>query len=463
MICYSPQDVRSRRGDTRLAFTLVELLVALTIALVLTAVALPRVKEGLKQNVSTRTASLVKSTFENARAQAIRTGRPFGVVLHRSRNEVTATDNPFSDPLHGSNYCNRLSFAQVAFEYRGDVEGTVALYPGVGAQPFIVVQQATAGLIFALASGTIQADANPPMDVGCLVGFGDSDNCFVISRRVFPSPGPPFQLTTAYDVDGDGATDDGVIIWLQPRWPVNSAATNFAAGHRDRYRISTLPVASPMAELPLPGKTIMDLTCSGVGSAVSMFSPRAISDGDGFTGTATIDAPYLPYNAAVPPATLPTGYRDPIVMFTGNGQLDGVYIEVYTPNSGPDSSTESDDYFFTKVLPPGPLSLLLGEVDGVARPETVALHPTRLVPTAAIDDSYLPADSTVPNFANLNGAWVTVSPMSGSVRLDIVGSPVPDLAARHPELLPAPPNTVFANALRARLFDSRRLARGTVQ
>lgn len=452
--------IRSGAVTLPKGFTLVELLVALTIALVLAAVALPRVKEGLKQNVSTRTASLVKSTFENARAQAIRTGRPFGVVLHRVRNDVTATDNPFASALHGSNYCNRLSFAQAAFEYRGDVEGTVALFPGTGTQPFVVVQQATAGLLFAIASGAIGSDENPPMDVGSLLSFGDAEDCFMIARG--PS-GSPFQTNNSYDIDGDGTADAGVVVWLQYRWPVNSAATNFSAGKRDRYKVSTLPVASPMAELPLPGKTIIDLTCSGVGSSISMFSARSISDGDGFTGAATIDPPYLPFNTASPPTTLPTGYRDPIVMFTGSGQLDGVYIDVYTAGSGGDPSTESDDYFFTKVLPPGPLSLLLGEVDGVVHPETLAIHPTRLVPASDIDDGYLPPASVIPNFMNLNGSWVTISPLSGSVRLDLVSSPVTDLVARHPELLPVPPNSIFVDALRARLFDSRRLSRGTVQ
>ena len=92
-------------------------MVALTIALVLTAVALPKVKEGLKQNVSTRTATMVKATFENARAQAIRTGRPFGVRMHRAENAVEPSagitdpaniNDPTYNPSHGANYCNRF-------------------------------------------------------------------------------------------------------------------------------------------------------------------------------------------------------------------------------------------------------------------------------------------------------------------------------------------------------------------
>ena len=75
--------MRFRRNEN--AFTLIEIMIAIAIASVLTAIALPTVKESMRQSINSRSASLVKGALLNARAQALRTGRPFGVVLERQR------------------------------------------------------------------------------------------------------------------------------------------------------------------------------------------------------------------------------------------------------------------------------------------------------------------------------------------------------------------------------------------
>ena len=77
-----------RESTRTIGFTLIELLVALTIASALTVIALPTLKDSMRQNTLSRSASLVKGAFINARSQAIRTGRPFGVVVERLRRRI---------------------------------------------------------------------------------------------------------------------------------------------------------------------------------------------------------------------------------------------------------------------------------------------------------------------------------------------------------------------------------------
>ena len=449
----------------RSAFTLIEMMVALTIALVLTAVALPRVKEGLKQNVSTRTATMVKATFENARAQAIRTARPFGVVIHRASNDVDAA-NALNDPIvtaaQGANYCDRLSFVQMAFEYRGDIEGAGALFSNVGVRPSIICLQSQAGLLTAIALGYIRAQERP-IAPGSLLSLGDVAAPFEVAIP----PGQTVAIETyaalagePTDLDGNGVTnasDAGVRVWLRDRSPYTSSRSRFQTGDVLSFKFSTVPIASPMADVPLPGKAVIDLTCSGVGPEVSLFSPRAISDADGFTGTAVWDRPYQ-FGS-----TTDYEYRDVIVMFNGSGQLDSIYIDQYVANSGPDNSIESDDYIYAKIPIADPISLLVADVRNVVLPETMSVSPQRPagITTTDVPTSYEPTSDITPNFGYLDNAWLTVSPLSGRVDLSPVANAfeLTELTARHPEIA----TPTVGNMIQARLFDSRRLARGTVQ
>ena len=81
------------RGD-RQGLTLIELLVAVTIMLMITAIAIPLVAPSGDERRTRETSRLVTSFFQGARTRAIQTGRPFGVISQtapfgtiRSRSE----------------------------------------------------------------------------------------------------------------------------------------------------------------------------------------------------------------------------------------------------------------------------------------------------------------------------------------------------------------------------------------
>ena len=149
-----------RIGVATGAFTLVELLIAITIASALTAIALPTLKDSMRKTTLSRSASLIKGAFINARSQAIRTGRPFGIVVERRRHQIGSGAASTLD-FTLANYSTRMYYVQSPIEYRGDFQDAVA-YPvfidgNTSATtdvvlPALFFPQESAGLLFASAS-----------------------------------------------------------------------------------------------------------------------------------------------------------------------------------------------------------------------------------------------------------------------------------------------------------------------
>lgn len=441
------------------AFTLVELLVAITIAAVLTVIALPRVREGLQQNVASRTATLVKGTFENARAQAIRTGRPYGVRLHRVANTVS-TGNQVNDPLldatQGANYCKQLSYVQMAFEYRGDDENAnIKYFPPTGGSTQTVdlrADSATSGLLYAIANGTVPVDQQA-FSIGSTIRIGLDATPYVI-ESIAPN-------TTSLS-DDPSSPVAGTSVVARLYYPMRPGSRNPPARQPLPYSIETRPVASPLAPVDLPGKVVLDLASSGTSQYATLFSPASIQ------GTATLPPVVRP---AVTPAIPDYGFHDVIVMFSPTGLLDSIYVDVLV-------NPATNAYAYGRVEPLGALSFLIGEVDGVVRPQTIGMYPfqrTGLNGTApAIAPAFTHLGRKRPNFANANSAWITVNPVSGKTILHAVAPPldpldiVPVLAPvdqslerlAHPEYAT---NHAPEIIIRNRLLDSRRFVRGQSQ
>ena len=70
---------------TRSGFTLVELMVALAVISLLSAIALPAVKNSLRGQKVSRSASLLKSAIEEGRARSIASGGGGGIIIDRLR------------------------------------------------------------------------------------------------------------------------------------------------------------------------------------------------------------------------------------------------------------------------------------------------------------------------------------------------------------------------------------------
>jgi prepilin-type N-terminal cleavage/methylation domain-containing protein len=430
----------------RAAFTLVELMVAITIAALLAVVGLPRVREALQQNAAARAATVVKGAFENARSQAIRTGRPYGVRLHRATNAVTQndqTDDPTFDASHGANYCKKLSYVQVAHEYRGDEVDARVRFVGYTSTPprrlRFRASREQSGLLFAIASGWVPR-AQQPIAAGSVLRIGTDRTPFVIES-----------LSTWQDPNDSADYTDLVVSSSSPLHPGGRAPT---INTIHEFSIRSRPLASPLSPVELPGKIVIDLASSGTSQDPDFLSPYSIGGG---TDSQITPPPLLGVdsnNANI------HGFRDVIVLFNATGALDSIFVDV----------SVNGNYVYTPVQPLGAVSFLVGKIGGVAIPPAIAMIPFERTgssgTTPAFDTDlrarYGHKDRRRPNFADSDATWVTINPVSGKPLLHTVAGPFsetdPSAEARvHPEYSDAHSRDIIQ---RNRLLDSRRFVRG---
>ncbi|WP_161604646.1 pilus assembly FimT family protein [Roseiconus nitratireducens] len=454
------------RRSCRDAFTLVELLIALTIASALTAIALPTLKDSMRQNTLSRSASLVKGAFINARAQAIRTGRPYGIVIERQRHDI-GSGNPSALNYLGGNYATRLYYVQSPLEYRGDVAAS-AVYPvfdpptGSTPVPKFFFPQTSAGLLYAVANSSGTSPAARLINVGTQFSVGKSDYIFKVESAV------TYTVTGGSPLNAQGvpAGPGTLVEFNYPHFsPQNTGfpgtltttgvSSTFPAGlavyqpHDFKFRVN--PVRAPLAPVSLIGRTVVDLSVSGPSSNPLAFNVQQIVD-----PIPTTQIPNLAANRLL---------NDVYVMFAPDGRLDGIYSDQRIVNGG-----VIDGFNLVRLDPSTTVSFNVGYVDGILdNIDDGARYPDVVGTTdynITTDDPPLatpapPAALTptkVPNFANTDCAWVSVQPLSGAIRLDTVASQPPaTVLTNYYGLGTTPPARSVMNA---RVHQSRRLASG---
>ncbi|MEO1525447.1 MAG: prepilin-type N-terminal cleavage/methylation domain-containing protein [Planctomycetota bacterium] len=442
----------SKRSRFPSAFTLVELLVALTIATVLTVIALPTLKDSLRQNALSRSATLVKGAFINARSQAIRTGRPFGVVIERKRRDLGSGLASGLDFLT-TNYSTRMYYVQSPLEYRGDVNSAAAIPVIVNTRqntnshgpfvPMFFMPRSSCGMSYAAASGNTSV-ARRLLDRGTRFSVNGSDYVFEVTNMT--------QTTLpSGDVFGDsGITQSGTLVEFDyatsaPRFDILPgvedstpaittalpgdavAPLGLFVGQRYPFRFQTNPIRAPLAPVTLVGKTVVDLSISGTGAQPLLFNTQAMLDSDP--------------TSAILPLAADQSVRDIVVMFAPDGRLDGVYHAVATPNG---TGTAIAGFTPFRLDPASTVSFNVGFVDGIldniddgarypnAIPDTnfavnnddppLAAPYDAAPPTGPVASPVVLNPDKVPNYANSDCAWVSVQPLSGSIQLDTVAS-----------------------------------------
>ncbi|MCO8123646.1 prepilin-type N-terminal cleavage/methylation domain-containing protein [Stieleria sp. TO1_6] len=499
----------SRRG----AFTLVELLIAITIASALTAIALPTLKDSMRQNTLSRCASLVKGAFINARSQAIRSGRPFGVVVERRRHEIGSGAADSLD-FTVANYSTRLYYVQSPIEYRGDFDDAV-LYPIFvdsdttsdtdPVVPSFFVPQSSAGLLFAAANpntgvgnstaakqlinlgtrfavagesyqfritglvqltltgtgltnlGGNQVAYHPqiPAGAGVLVSFDYQD----FSPQQPALPGILFNTQSPNPIPNPLPPGQTA---LQYACTLSTFPAGIAAYQSHKFKFRTNPIKAPLAPVNLIGKSIIDLSVSGTGTNPIAFNAQEIVD-------------QLPATD-IPPVDAGLSLNDVIVMFAADGKLDGVFYDQRSVTGGAGSARISG-FAYQRFAPSASVSFNVGFIDGILdNVDDMARYPENVPGT---DYQINPGDpgfvqpappaalvvSKVPNFANTDCAWVSVQPLSGNVRLEGVASqPAVSRLNSYYGFAPAAGSQTARNVVRSRMHQSRRLSSaGAVQ
>jgi prepilin-type N-terminal cleavage/methylation domain-containing protein len=196
--------------------TLLEILVVLMILLMITAAAIPMMAPALENRRMREAARLASGFFSGARARAIQTGRPFGVVCVR---------------FEGKPWANMLAYVEQPPPYAGETELSRA----------VVVQTANPGELLI----TINADFNP-----LLVRRGDQIQLNFQSTLYKITDVNGNQLTALHPAFVPGAT---LMPWNATLSPVP-------------YQIFRQPLRTSDTPLQLPEGIVVDLMYSGVGT-----------------------------------------------------------------------------------------------------------------------------------------------------------------------------------------------------
>ncbi len=411
------------------AFTLVELLVAITIASVVTLIALPAIRNALKQNTASRSAEVIRQVFVNARAQAIKSNRPFGVALRRSANTGVNAD-----------YCKSLSFMAAPPTYQGDVSTATAVkLAAVGAPTpdppnilrFGFSRIQCPRLYFEVEtyqnSGQMQAIRDVTLRPGAVIYLSDSLG--------------PFRVTGANlkNITHTGVTAMGVELILQTLWPnVPSAQLPFVDGSYYPFEVHGMPMESFLPGVELPRDSAIDLSVSGIGLAGVQFNSQNIRC------TTSTDADVALGSDA--------GFDKVVVMFGPTGDVQQVYTDTW--------NATTNAYDVQTQLVTGTIYLSIGRSDGILAPETAVGFDTI--------DAWR---GTLPNFASTETVWLSLRTSSGAITLSPQVAPLEPAAAFYTaNAITAPPvGTTCANrieqinVLSLRVINGRRLAKQGAQ
>ena len=244
-----------RATDASVAFTLIEVLIVLSLLLVLAGIALPTTKEILSDQKVSRAARSISAYFNEARSEAIAKSRYVGVRIER----LIVPGTTGSDEINfGTATSIRLRRITGQPSYSGEAaDARVAI---------VSTANGIANLEFARADNlllTLANEPNPPIGNGSLIEFPGG--------KLYPLGSIVVGATVTAQIDLNAPANP-----LDP----NSSET-FPLGHRlpaigqFKYRIHRRPTVSAAKSLPFTRGIALDLNHSGIGVTGNQFIPTS--------------------------------------------------------------------------------------------------------------------------------------------------------------------------------------------
>jgi type II secretory pathway pseudopilin PulG len=275
---------------TRPGITLLELLVAMSILLLITAAALPSLAPNLGQRRIREAARQVDTFLGSARNRAMESGRPTGVLF--APIQLGAGGSAFSLPA-----ANVLYQVEVPAPYCGGSLTSVA-------QVYTVASNISQGTATVYAAPSLSSDIDTSIvQSGALVQLNHQGPLYSLTG--VSTSRLTLQLTGATALPG-----------YVPPWPTSQNNAPSVP-----YEIFRLPIRSVATPLQLPAGTVIDFYYSGVDN------PNPAQTGN------TDNVNYSPYTLAPSPNNSPvfTGsvlVNGPMILFSPSGAIDSIYAPV---------------------------------------------------------------------------------------------------------------------------------------
>ncbi len=400
------------------AFTLVELLVVIAVISVLAAIALPTVKNTLREQKVTRAASTVQAFIEEARARAILSGGG-GLIIDRLG----------SGNLFERSQAMRLRLADIPPAYNGDSAGSKSVFgyyvdAGPPPQLYYTLWFDPLAAQIKRSQTDIASSIQPTLiNPGDIVLLGNAGLQF----RVLDFLAGSIARRDAAGISSTVITDAEAPSWVMMRVLTVEGNADYRRLRNQSftYEIQRQPRPAISAPVTMPEGTVIDLTSSGMGREGNQFSPLEINVN--YINEAA--APFLD-EPATPPVPNPNDYQSIWVMFSGRGDVSAIYY----PNLGP-----SPGFVPTLSEQPviGDIHLLVG------RAGELKVAPTgQLEDDDPVWDTDQAKDGTTP-ILDPESIWVTIKARTGEVIASPLSLPI----------IPARPATVTNANHQARVHN----------
>jgi prepilin-type N-terminal cleavage/methylation domain-containing protein len=252
-------------GHSRRAFTLIEMLIVVSIVLILMAVAVTMIRPANESRRVREAARAINVYLSSARNLAMETGRPCGVMFH-CFGTASATQW----------FAMNVDQREVPPPYAGDTEDSVVAVNRSGASPPVVL-----GTTLTTWTGTTGTFSAGMVHRGDLMQLNNQGPLYTINANTATDADPigGSLSTLTLRPDPNSASSD-----VNVPWPVSPVAGTVP------YRILRSPAKGGATPLQLPAATVVDLGASSVG----------------------VNAPF--------------GANDVTILFSPNGGVDRMYV-----------------------------------------------------------------------------------------------------------------------------------------
>lgn len=344
----------------RLGLSLVELMVVVGIVVTLAAIALPSLREALKDQKISQATRQVQAYFETAKAKAMGSGRPVGILLDRL--SYAGVNNN----LITNSTCLRLSMVEVLPPYCGDIQGATAeLANSVGYPGYANIARLPI---------TTCPTAASIISAGDFISFGENPMTFMISST-------PTLRTISGNVFVEFTLANPTEAKTEAIWPLGQSLNV-------PFRVIRKPGKSLTSGLDLPKGICVDLTASGVGPFGRDFSPDVIGR-DTTWGS-----------------IVPADFKGIYIIFDPNGSVQRIYK----------GNLSGGAIVFDTVIPTSTIHLLLGKSDQVVPPTLLTPFDGATIQTGS--------DLATSNLMDSESLWLSINPFTGAIYSSAVTEPL---------------------------------------